>query len=343
MPDSTPLVSVIVPVYNVEPYLRECLRSILASSVSPLEIIAVDDGSGDSSPAILDEFAQEGRIKVIHQSNGGPSKARNAGLAAATGEYVGFVDADDWIEPTMYGTMVENALKYHADIVQCGIIRNENDRTHSALPSGVYDRERMIKEIYPMLICTPAYHSRHQTLRGSVCCRLFRRQHLQENQICFCEAINNNEDMLFCLKAIQAADCYVCLADDYLYHNRTPQGTLTRRYQPQMWERQQVLIHELRECTQQSSYDFSKQIDYKIFQIAQYSIFFDQAVETPLSRREQVARVRMIGHDKTFRNALGKIDFLRLRPIERAMFAAFRLHLYFLVHWLVAYRSSKRK
>ena len=98
MPDSTPLVSVIVPVYNVEPYLRECLRSILASSVSPLEIIAVDDGSGDSSPAILDEFAQEGRIKVIHQSNGGPSKARNAGLAAATGEYVGFVDADDWMD-----------------------------------------------------------------------------------------------------------------------------------------------------------------------------------------------------------------------------------------------------
>lgn len=114
-------ISVIVPIYNVEPYLRKCLDSIVAQTYSGLEIILVDDGSPDNCGAICDEYAvQDSRIKVIHKPNGGVSSARNAGLDAATGDWIGWVDPDDWAELDMFSYLLENALKYKADIAVCG-------------------------------------------------------------------------------------------------------------------------------------------------------------------------------------------------------------------------------
>ena len=111
-----PLISVIVPVYNVEENLPRCVESILAQTYENLEVLLVDDGTKDNSGAICDDFArQEDRVKVIHKENGGLSSARNAGIDAAAGEYLAFVDSDDWIEPDMYTQMMalmeESAVK----------------------------------------------------------------------------------------------------------------------------------------------------------------------------------------------------------------------------------------
>lgn len=114
-------ISVIVPVYRVEAYLPRCLDSILAQSYSNLEVILVDDGSPDQSGEICDEYARrDKRIRVIHQINQGVSAARNAGLAVATGEWIGFVDGDDWIDPEMYEYLHELVSKYHSSFAQCG-------------------------------------------------------------------------------------------------------------------------------------------------------------------------------------------------------------------------------
>lgn len=114
------IISVIVPIYNVEPYLRKCLDSIVNQTYRDLEIILVDDGSPDSCGAICDAYAaQDHRIKVIHKSNGGVASARNAGLDAATGEWIGWVDPDDWIEPDMFSYLLENVQRYAADIAVC--------------------------------------------------------------------------------------------------------------------------------------------------------------------------------------------------------------------------------
>lgn len=116
-----PKISVIVPVYKVEPYLQKCLDSVVGQTYRNLEIILVDDGSPDRCPAICDGYAaQDSRVKVIHKENGGVSSARNAGLAAATGDWIGWVDSDDWIEPDMYGYMLDKARTYGADIAVCG-------------------------------------------------------------------------------------------------------------------------------------------------------------------------------------------------------------------------------
>ena len=115
------LISVIVPVYNVEAYLPRCVDSILAQTYENLEIILVDDGTRDASDKICDDYAaRDPRIKVIHKKNGGLSSARNAGIDIARGEYLGFVDSDDWIEPEMYGHMLNLALKYDAPLVCAG-------------------------------------------------------------------------------------------------------------------------------------------------------------------------------------------------------------------------------
>lgn len=118
---TVPKISIIVPVYNVEKYLRRCIDSILAQTFTEFELILVDDGSPDGCPAICDEYAvQDDRIRVIHQTNSGVSVARNAGLDVVRGEWIGFVDSDDWIEPNMYEYLYSVAKKTNADAVVCG-------------------------------------------------------------------------------------------------------------------------------------------------------------------------------------------------------------------------------
>ena len=115
------VLSVIVPVYNVERYLGRCVDSILAQTYKTLEIILVDDGATDRSGVICDEYAaKDSRIRVIHKKNGGLSSARNAGIDAASGEYLAFVDSDDWIEPEMYETMLVLMKCYDAKLVCAG-------------------------------------------------------------------------------------------------------------------------------------------------------------------------------------------------------------------------------
>jgi glycosyltransferase involved in cell wall biosynthesis len=115
-----PLISVIVPVYNVDNYIRRCLESLVNQTYKNLEIIIVNDGSNDNSEQICYEFAeQDTRVKVIKQENGGVSKARNTGLDIAKGEYIGFVDADDFVDIEMYEILLKNAVKYSAEISCC--------------------------------------------------------------------------------------------------------------------------------------------------------------------------------------------------------------------------------
>lgn len=117
-------ISVIVPIYKVEPYLQKCIDSILAQTYHHLEIILVDDGSPDCCGSICDEYARrDSRVIVIHKQNGGLSDARNAGLLRASGDYIGFVDSDDWIETDMFETLLDLSIRNDADITICGTYR----------------------------------------------------------------------------------------------------------------------------------------------------------------------------------------------------------------------------
>lgn len=122
------MISVIIPVYNTASYLKKCLDSIIEQSYSELEVILVDDGSTDESGSICDEYAgRDSRISVLHQKNQGVSMARNNALKMARGEWLSFVDSDDWLEPDMYSTMIDTADKTSADIIVCDLYDERED------------------------------------------------------------------------------------------------------------------------------------------------------------------------------------------------------------------------
>ena len=126
--DTIPKISVIVPIYNSEKFLNKCLDSIVNQTLREIEIILINDGSVDSSYQICERYAEyDKRIILINQENKGVSSARNAGIEKASGEYLGFVDSDDYIEAEMYSKLYNSAKRYDADLVNCDAIRNKND------------------------------------------------------------------------------------------------------------------------------------------------------------------------------------------------------------------------
>ncbi len=149
-----PHISIIVPVYNIEEYLPRCIESILNQSYKNLQLVLVDDGSSDRSGAICDEYAKkDSRILVLHKENGGSSSARNVGIEAATGKYLGFVDSDDYIEPDMYEKMVRAIVENRCNIVQ--VARDEKDEHGNKLPDicqmpakvTIYTAEQFLEEL----------------------------------------------------------------------------------------------------------------------------------------------------------------------------------------------------
>ncbi|MBR6134218.1 glycosyltransferase [Candidatus Saccharibacteria bacterium] len=129
-------VSVVVPIYNVEKYLRECVDSILSQTLKEMEVILIDDGSPDGCGKIIDEYAKrDNRVVVVHQKNSGYSAAVNRGIELARGEYIGIIESDDFIEPDMYETLYKNAKKYNTDIT-----KGEFYIYNSTLPEGARDK-----------------------------------------------------------------------------------------------------------------------------------------------------------------------------------------------------------
>lgn len=187
------LISVIVPVYNMEQYLERCVNSIVDQTYRNLEIILVDDGSTDRSPRMCDEYAaKDGRIKVVHKVNGGLSDARNAGLQVATGTYIGYVDSDDWIEPQMYQRMYEACIEHQAQVAVCRyakIYRDHVDREGNGQVT-VFDREGILK-IY--LTDQPEY-----VVYNSVWSKLFAREIVEG--VLF-PVGKNSEDIMYTTKA----------------------------------------------------------------------------------------------------------------------------------------------
>lgn len=201
------LVSVIVAVYNIEEYLPRCVDSILAQTYRNLEIILVDDGSKDQSGSICDSYAEKDRrIKVIHKKNGGLSDARNAGMDAASGEYIGFVDGDDWIEPDMYRAMyfawrkekAQAAVCRYKQITKSGIIDG------SAGNSVSLSRDEAL-EIY---VCGDERY----LIYNSVWSKLFARDLVEGMRF---PVGKNSEDIMFTTRAFCRMERLVYLDEAY--------------------------------------------------------------------------------------------------------------------------------
>lgn len=182
------LISVIVPAYNTAPWLPRCLDSILAQTYRNLEVIVVDDGSTDGTPQILDEYAgKDPRILAVHQKNAGAVAAREKGVDLASGAYIAFADSDDAVEPQMYQRLLENALKYNADISHCGMCFCFPDGREE--PHYGTGRLKLQDHLEGMKDLLSGY-----SIEPSLCNKLYRSSLLPDS--CLDETIAYNEDFL---------------------------------------------------------------------------------------------------------------------------------------------------
>lgn len=171
MDDSAaPLISVVVPVYRTQPYLRTCLDSILLQTERRIEVVVVDDGSFDDCPRICDEYARrDRRVRVIHQSHAGRSAARNAAIAVARGMWIGFVDSDDWIEADMYAALLAAAWEHDAQIAVCGRFEESFFSEWDSKTIAVGSAPLSSREALGLLV-------QDETMRSYLCDKLFRRE-----------------------------------------------------------------------------------------------------------------------------------------------------------------------
>lgn len=219
----TPSISIVIPVFNAEPYLRQCLDSVINQTFRNLEIIIVDDGSSDGCPAICDEYAmKDNRIKVIHKKNGGMTSARNDGIMAASGKYIGSTDADDWIEPDMFEKMLEKAEHYNADIVATNFWKfmpGEEKKISQMIESGYYDKTKITQDILLNGL---------SRVTLSVWTKLIKKKLLVDNLHYFDDKITMGEDTIRSISSMLDAES-IYFMDEAFYHYRDPNYQLVKK------------------------------------------------------------------------------------------------------------------
>jgi glycosyltransferase involved in cell wall biosynthesis len=216
-----PLVSIIIPIYNSEAFLDKCIQSAVNQSYKNIEIILVDDGSIDSSGEICDNYSSiDNRIKTIHKNNGGLVSSRKTGLIASTGEYVLYIDGDDWIELNLIEHYIEQIRKYNADVVVSSHIVNlegREDILMNSLPSGVYNKEALKSIVYPKMLYTGKF-AQFGVFSYSWG-KLYRKEILLENQLKVDENITMGEDAL-CLYPTLLDTNILVISEQPGYHYR---------------------------------------------------------------------------------------------------------------------------
>ena len=266
-----PSISIIIPIYKVEKYLKRCVESVRKQTLTDLEIILVDDGSPDDCSRICDEYLKEdSRIKVIHKQNGGLASARNAGMNMATGKYIFFLDSDDWLELDGMQRLYETAEKYQVDFVRYRAIRTgwpgmeENApcmvEEIRELQQGLYEKDRIIKEIYPRLLATS------QLTMGAVVGAwgsLYRTDFLRKNQLSFYEEVKFSEDLIFSANVVRAAESFYFIDSPGVYHYFYNPNSISKSFREGRWDSCKSLIKFCEnDFANDITYDFKKELYY---------------------------------------------------------------------------------
>lgn len=266
-----PLVSIVVPVYNMEKYLDRCLDSLITQDLKEIEIITVNDGSTDTSRQILSDYAQkDSRIIVLDQPNGGVSSARNFGIQVSQGKYIGFVDPDDWIDPEMYKDMYQTAFHHQADIVMCSYMREFSSHSKEKefhLPSRMYIQDEEVKSKIMRRLVGPLNEevASPELLDswGTVWSKLYRTTLIKENGLQFVDLqeIGTNEDSLFNIQAFYHTNSFVFINQPYYHYWRENSQSVTSGYKPnliQQWGTLHDYIHRyIREKQLNNDFDLA--------------------------------------------------------------------------------------
>lgn len=251
---TSPKVSIIVPIYNVEKYLDRCIQSLLNQTLKEIEIILVDDGSPDNCPRICDEYAQkDSRIKVIHKKNAGLGYARNSGLEIASGEYIAFVDSDDFVDVRMYEILYNTAKQNQCDAIFCGFYKEIKQsvfiKVIEAAQYTEYEKTDL-KKIIPDFIASPPYSRSEYIHDMSVWHSIYRHSIIYTNHIRFIsEREYASEDIPFQIDFLSVAN-KIAFIPDLLYTYCFNNGSLTKQINKEKFYKIKSLYYLLNDKAQ---------------------------------------------------------------------------------------------
>ncbi|NSL52729.1 glycosyltransferase [Calidifontibacillus erzurumensis] len=331
-------ISIIVPIYNVEKYLRRCIESIQKQTLKDIQIILVNDGSKDNSLAICKEYgAVDERIVVIDQPNGGVSSARNAGLEVAKGEYIGFIDPDDWIEANMYESLYKQAKNIDADVCMCDYIIEKNGKSvpiKMNINKDNLEGEEIIKKIIANMIGSSNLNSGSQTIMGSVWRIIAKRDLLEKNQLKFKVGIPLMEDLLFCIEILLKSKKVGVNRGAY-YHYLQHGHSAVASYRKNMLELQLKVYYFIQEIlSKENIYPIVKErMDVRYVSMYLTAIANEARKENKKNIIDKVAYIKELCKDPLLKNILKEINTngytFRKKLILKAIKNEFSWFLYF--------------
>lgn len=337
-------ISLIIPVYNMERYLRQCLDSAVCQTYPDYEIVVVDDGSTDASFGICREYQKlYGNIVFIHKENEGLAATWQRGLRECSGEYVTFLDSDDWVEPD-YIERLASGIEKDADIVCCNkVLEYQSYRVllREGIPAGTYLHREILRCVFPVMLNDGTYLGRRITAHR--CGKLFRRE-LIENNLCYCDsAISFGEDLNIVFPALADCRVLVVLRDPKgLYHYRQNEQSILRSYKKNMFPQIDRLYEQLAKANSEKNvYDFLPQI-----QTDYLCLFFEYVKnETRCEDRIKDTVCRVLKNYRHFKKQIGQKTppFVKLKRTDRLLLDALE-HDSFIktVFWFELYRMTKR-
>ncbi len=303
------MISIIVPIYKVEEYLHQCVDSILSQTYQNLEIILVDDGSPDNCPQMCDEYAAaDSRIKVVHKENGGLMSARQAGLKIAGGDYIGFVDGDDWIEPDMYEHFANAIAKYAPDTAVCEFYYSHADRdekSHQKFSQPFYTKNMLLEEIYPTMLFDNKFY--RYGIMPSCWSKVYKKELLEKHLFQVDPKITIGEDAAFTYPCLLDSQC-VAYIDRALYHYRINPKSMTQSYSADLQERILIPYNILKEYLPSSCYDYSSQLDYYLLYLINGIIRNEANPVNPKSFAQTREILRGFSDNENIRLAAKKVN-----------------------------------
>lgn len=315
------MISIIVPIYKVEKYIRQCVDSIIAQSLTDIEIILVDDGSPDGCPAICDEYAQaDSRVKVVHKKNGGLMSARQAGLKAATGDYIGFVDGDDWIEPDMYEHFANAIKKHKPDILMSEFYFSYPDRNEvstQCLDADYFEKADLKSKVYPTMLFRGEYYY----FGVQPCCwaKVYKKELLEKHLYSVTTKIKMGEDAAFTYPCLLDAD-NMCYIDKPLYHYRNNPQSMTNAYDSNMEDTILIPYEALDKCFKE--YDYSdgllNQLDNYLFYLLNIFIRNEVSRDNKKSPISKIRTFKAFTDNKKIISALRRMSISHL-PLRKKL------------------------
>lgn len=310
------LISIIVPVYNGEKHIEKCINSILNQTYTNLELIVVNDGSKDNTEKKIKSF-NDHRIKYYYIDNSGVSVARNFGIEQATGEYITFVDSDDYLDLDMYSILVKILKDSSSDLVSCSyekIYSNKVVPEKTYLPEGYYNKKDIVDKIYPALL---EDKSLEPMIPLNIVTKLFKTEIIKDNNILFEPGLRYGEDLLFTQTYFLNIDSFYYLPECYFYKYLNNELSVTKSYDEHMWENQKKGIFKRIELIKKiEEYNFESQIPYRYVK-SSMSALVNIGRNKDLTFNQTSDKVEKLLSDRELNYSLNTIDTKEFSKIRR--------------------------